>query len=82
MKKKQKNGHFLRRFSPHKLHFISAKNSYKKGLVSVLKNKIVHSVFLFFLFFILLRNKTSIKEAVLLLTRFNIWQHKAFFCGS
>jgi hypothetical protein len=72
MKKKQKNGHFLRRFSPHKLHFISAKNSYKKGLVSVFKNKIVHSMLLLFVFFIVLLNKTSIKEAVLLLTHFSV----------
>jgi hypothetical protein len=79
MKKKPKTGRFLRCFSPHKWHFISAKNSYKNGLVSVFKNKIVHSVLLFFLFFILIRNKASIKEAVLLLTRFNVWQHKAFF---
>ena len=79
MKKKAKIERFLRCFSPHKWHFISAKNSYKNGLVSVFKNKIVHSMLLLFLFFIVLLNKTSIKEAILLLTRFSVWQHKAFF---
>jgi hypothetical protein len=82
MKKRQKNGRFLRCFSSHKRHFLPTKNSYKKGLVSVFKNEIVHSMLLLFLFFIVLLNKTSIKEAVLLLTRFSVWQHKAFFCGS